>query len=126
MVTRGEKIPNARRMLSYKWAILHVNRVNNYLQHQNKSRQSWAKMFWKLFPRTSRIYFPPPPLTMLIFSDRTKFWNTEIVIFNIDMGEGGRTVYLSQRNIENYAFSKNFCTRLEIGVYRHFSYEEEL
>ena len=45
-------------------------------------------MFWKSFPRTSRIYFPPPPLTMLIFSDRTNFWNTEIVIFNIDMGEG--------------------------------------
>ena len=54
--------------------------------------------------------FPPPPLTMLIFYDRTNFWNTEIVIFNIDMGEGGRTVYLLQRNIENYAFSKNFCS----------------
>ena len=54
----------------------------------------------------------PPPPNNVDFFDRTNFWNTEIVIFNIDMGEGRITAYLSQRNIENYAFSKHFCTRL--------------
>ena len=52
--------------------------------------------------------FPPFPFNNVDFSDHTSFWYTEIVIFNIDMGEGGRTVYLSQKNIENYTFSKNF------------------
>ena len=66
-------------------------------------------MFWKSFPGTSNIYFPPPPLTMLMFFDRTNFWNTEIVIFNIDMGEGGRTVYLSQRNTKIMYFQKIFA-----------------
>ena len=61
-------------------------------------------MFWKLFPRTYLIYPPTPPLTMLIFFDRTNFWNTEIVIFIIDMGEG----------------EEQFSYRREISKIMHF------
>ena len=60
------------------------------------------------------LSFSPSPLNNVHFFARTNFWNNEKVIFNIDMGEGERTVCLSKRNIENYAFSKNFCTRLKI------------
>ena len=60
-------------------------------------------------PPLSISIHPLPLLTMFLF-DRTNLWKTEIVIFNIDMGEGERTVCLSLKNIENYAFSKKICT----------------
>ena len=38
--------------------------------------------------------FPPPPYSNVDYSNRINFSNIKNAIFNIDMGEGGRTVYL--------------------------------
>ena len=38
--------------------------------------------------------FPPPPYSNVDFSYPINFCNIKNVIFNIDMGEGGRTVHL--------------------------------
>ena len=48
--------------------------------------------------------FFPSPLNNVDFWTAQNFWNTEVVIVHIDIGEGGETACLALRNIENSSF----------------------